>query len=170
MEGVAVSLKWKLVERDELANFMVECSSVNHVAHLLANNQTFSAQLNGLLPHADYNCCVSALFDGYKTQSCASVVTDVIASSGQSMSVTGNADTVGGVLGFIIIILLLLLILAIVALVYPCLIRPRIQNHRTLSRYCDQLIYSKSTKMMCLLSLHAECQISLTVKFTMMYT
>ena len=150
MEGAAVSLKWKLVERDELGNFMVECSSVNHVARLLLNNQTFNALLSGLLPHADYNCCVSALFDNYKTQSCASVVTDVIASGGLSVSVTGNADTVGGVLGFIIIILLLLLILAIVALVYPCLIRPRIQNHRTLSRYCDQLIYSNSIKkMMC---------------------
>lgn len=134
-EGGAISIMWKLVERDELGNFVIQCSSVNHVAHLLVNNHTFHAQLSGLLPHTEYNCCVSALFDGYKTQSCVSVVTDVTASSGRSASVTTSADTVGGVLGFIIIVLLVLLILAIVALVYPCLIRPRIQHHRTLSRY-----------------------------------
>ena len=132
VEAAAVSLKWRLVERDELGNFMVECSSINHVAYLLVNNQTFIAQLNGLLPHTDYNCCVSALYDGYKTRSCTSISTDITASSGSASA--RNADTIGGVLGFIIIILLLLLILAIVALVYPCLIRPRIQNHRTLSR------------------------------------
>jgi hypothetical protein len=132
MEGGAVSLKWKLVERYDLDKFMIECSSVNHVASLIVSNQTFDAQLTGLLPRTNYNCCVSALFDGYRTQSCAS---NIIAKSGLSVSVTCNADTVGGVLGFIIIILILLLILAIVALVYPCLIRPRIQNHRTLSRY-----------------------------------
>ena len=136
MDGGAVSLKWTLVERYDLDNFMIECSSVNHMASLLVNNQTFSTELRGLLPHANYNCCVSALFDGYRTQSCvASIVTDVRANSGQSISVTCNADTVGGVLGFIIVIFLLLFILAIVALVYPCLIRPRIQNHKTLSRY-----------------------------------
>ena len=134
-EGV-VSLKWKLVERDELASFTIECSSIKHMARLLVNNQTFNAQLSGLVSHADYNCCVSAQFDGYRVLSCAAITTaEVKASSGQSASVTRNADTVGGVLGFIIIILLLLLILAIVALVYPCFIRPRIQNYGTLSRY-----------------------------------
>ena len=138
MDGGAVSLKWTLVERYDLDNFMVECSSVNHMASLLVNNQTFSTELRGLLPHANYNCCVSALFDGYRTQSCAtSIVTDATANSGLfvSASLTCNTDTIGGVLGFIIIILLLLLVLAIVAFVYPCLIRPRIQNHKTLSRY-----------------------------------
>ncbi len=145
MEGGAVSLKWKLVERYELDNFMIECSSVNHVSSLIVSNHTFNAQLTGLLPHANYNCCVSALFDGYRTQSCTSI--NNIAKSGLPVSVMYNADPVGGVLGFIIVILILLLILAIVALVYPCLIRPRIQNHRTLSRLQLVMISSSITNM-----------------------
>ena len=130
---MAVSLRWKLKERDELANFVVECSSVSHVARLTVNNQTFTAKLRGLISHTNYSCCVSAMFDDYQTQSCAYTNTGITAV--QTSSGFRNAGTVGGVLGFIIIILLLLLSLAILALVYPCLIRPRIRNHSALLRY-----------------------------------
>ena len=137
VETAAISLKWKLKERDGLDHFMVECSSVSYIARLLVNNQTYFAQLSGLLPYADYNCCISAVFDTYKTQSCTSISNGAaVQYTGSGSASANNANAVGGVLGFIIIILLLALVLAVVALVYPCLIRPKLaQNYGILSRY-----------------------------------
>ena len=46
-----------------------------------------------------------------------------------------RADIVGGVLGAMIIVLLLLLALTVTALLYPCLIRPRMSKNKCLARY-----------------------------------
>ena len=55
-----------------------------------------------------------------------------------------RADIVGGVLGAMIIILLLLLALTVTALLYPCLIRPRMSKNKCLARYYNIIINNSS--------------------------
>ena len=131
-----VLLKWTLEDSDEVVQYGVECSSVRHTAHLQVNNQTFTAHISGLLHSSTYDCCISAVFDSYKTKACVSIETGITTSiATESSRNAAKITTVGGVLGFIIMVLLLMLAVLIVALVYPCLIRPRIQETRILSRY-----------------------------------
>ena len=125
-----VILSWALQEKDGVTQYEVECSSVNHVSRHVVNNKTFSDNVGGLLPSTDYNCCISAVFSGHSTESCVPVRTGEVAGCA-----AGNVDAVGGILGFIVIILFLLLIVAILAIVYPFLIRPRVQKSKTMSRY-----------------------------------
>ena len=128
-KDTSISLTWNLQVPDEVTQFEVECVSLRQLSHLLVDNETFYAHISGLLLSTPYNCCVSANFDDHKTQSCTSITTDMLSTQNDS-----SANTVGGVLGFIIIILLLLLTVAIVALLYPCVIRPKAKKSKTLTR------------------------------------
>ena len=114
--------------KDDVTQYEVECSSDEHISRLLVNNQTFMARMDGLLPATSYNCCVSAVvLNGHKPKSCSSIKTS---QSNQQGTARGDASAVGGVLGFLVIILLLLLALTLIALVYPCLIRPGAQKSK----------------------------------------
>ena len=129
--ATTVSLKWGLEMKYDIIQHEVECSSARHVSRLLVDNQTFTAHIDGLLPSSDYNCCVSAVFNHHKTKSCVSIRTSEVPTVYPQRSVRDDTNAVGGVLGFFfIIVLLLLLILALLALLYPCLIRPRAQKSR----------------------------------------
>ena len=123
-----VSLKWTLLTKD-VTEYFIECSSVNQVSNLVVDNETSIANMRGLLPSSDYRCCISAVFNNHRTQSCAFVRTGVL-----DQGTAGDVGAIGGVLGFIVAMLLLLLLLAVLALLYPCLIRPRVQRSRVLSR------------------------------------
>ena len=101
--------------------YNIECFNRQHHIKMLVNNTTFSVELSGLLPSTSYNCCVSAVYGSYTARAvCTEIATTMMLPSGKS----SVADTIGGVLGFIIIILLILLAVSGVALVY--LLRPRL--------------------------------------------
>lgn len=125
--ATTVSLKWELEIKDDVIQHEVECSSARHVSRLLVDNQTFTAHIDGLLPSSDYSCCVSAVFNSHKTKSCVPIRTSEVPIQ---RTVRDDTNAVGGVLGFFVIVLLLLLILALLALLYPCLIRPKSQKSK----------------------------------------
>ena len=126
----SISLTWSLQDTNDFIEFEIKCVSQHQFTRLLVDNQTFSAHMNGLLPSTPYNCCVSATFYDHKTQSCTSLRTGMLITQKAST----NANTVGGVLGFIIIILLALLVVAILALIYPSVIQPKARKSKTFSR------------------------------------
>ena len=132
-----VLITWKLQNRSyqlQPSMYQIECLSNQHRIAISVNSTTFSVQLVGLLPSTSYNCCVSATYKAYTPKGIC-VETVMIESSETSVTQldlcetvgrasSSAADTIGGVLGFIIAILLILLAVSGVALVY--LLRPRI--------------------------------------------
>ena len=115
------------------SSYRVECINDQHQMKMLVNNETFSLELLGLLPFTSYNCCVSAVHRSYTIRRvCTETTTiDIPLSEIPTMSrenlkidSRSTADTIGGVLGFIIIILLILLAVSVAALVY--LLHPRL--------------------------------------------
>ena len=109
------------------SSYKVECFSRQHHIKMLVNNTTFSIDLFGLLPSTSYNCCVSAVCGSYIAGAvCTEIATTMMPpiASGGPTAKNSAADTIGGVLGFIIIILLILLAVLGIALVY--LLRPRL--------------------------------------------
>ena len=132
-----ILITWKLQNISyqlQPSMYQIECLSNQHRIAMSANNTTFSVQLVGLLPSTSYNCCVSATYKAYTPKGiCVEIVMiessetsitqlDLCETVGRASS--SAADTIGGVLGFVIIILLTLLAVSGVALVY--LLRPRI--------------------------------------------
>ena len=107
------------------SSYKVECFNRQHHIKMLVNNITFSIELFGLLPSTSYNCCVSAIYESYTARAvCTEIVTTMMPPSGGPIVKNSAADTIGGVLGFIIAVLLILLAVLGVALVY--LLRPRL--------------------------------------------
>ena len=130
-----VLITWKLQNilsyQLQPSMYQIECLSNQHRIAMSVNNTTFSVQLVGLLPSTSYNCCVSATYKAYmpkgicvETVSSKTSVTQLDLCETVGRASSSAADTIGGVLGFIIAILLVLLAVLGVALVY--LLRPRI--------------------------------------------
>ena len=117
------------------SSYRAECFNEQHQIKMLVNNETFSLELVGLLPSTSYNCCVSAVHGSYtvrRSRVCIETTTIDIPLSGIPIMSCENlkrdsrsmADTIGGVLGFIIVILFILLAVSVAALVY--LLQPRL--------------------------------------------
>ena len=117
------------------SSYKTECFNEQHQVKMLVNNETFSLEILGLFPSTSYNCCVSAVHGSYtarRSRVCIETTTIDIPLSGIPTMSCENlkrdsrsmADTIGGVLGFIIVILLILLAVSVAALVY--LLHPRL--------------------------------------------
>ena len=109
--------------RYQPSSYKIECFNEQHQIKMLVNNETFSIELVGLLPSTSYNCCVSAVHGSYTIRRVCIETTTIPTMSSENPRCSA-VDTVGGVLGFIIVILLILLAVTVVALVY--LLRPRL--------------------------------------------
>jgi hypothetical protein len=128
-------------------SFQIECfsSRLLHRVGMSVNTTTFSVDLVGLLSSTSYNCCVSAVYGSLTARAACTEManiqpptseTPMIQPSGDptvkpegvkpstcqtqesSSNASSSADTIGGVLGFIIAILLILLAVSGAALVY----------------------------------------------------
>ena len=108
-----VLITWKLLNSSLPhwpTSYVSECFSVEHRIELSVNNETFSAQLMGLIPATSYNCCISAVYIYDYTYTHKGACTEeYVTVQPSSDEISSNADTVGGVLGAIIIILVILL-------------------------------------------------------------
>ena len=114
-------------------SYEVECTTSTqlHSVHLSVDNDTHIAKLDHLLPTSSYNCCVEVFFESYSSRACVSLNTGAVEALGSNR----GANTVGGVLGFIIVVLVILLVLAGIILMYPRVIEPRIKDNVFFSRY-----------------------------------
>ena len=145
-----VLITWRLQNStlNWLILYVVNCFSNLKGHHIeMSVNNAFSVQMMGLIPSIAYNCCVSAVYESYVfTPKGACVEATMVQPSEHPMTQPkeistilsenptiqlntcetkgSSADTVGGVLGFIVIILLILLAISGAALVY--LLRPRL--------------------------------------------
>ncbi len=151
--AVFITWKWQnnsMMIQNQSNLFQIECFSSRfmHRVGMSVNTTTFSVELSGLLSSTSYNCCVSVV---YGSQTARAVCTEIVTvqltpvsegistikpssgkstiqpstcqTQGSSFSASSSADTIGGVLGFIIVILLILLAVSGAALVY--LLRPK---------------------------------------------
>ena len=111
------------------SSYIVECFSRWHHIRMLVNNTTFNLELAGLLPFMSYNCCVSTIYGSYTARRVCTEIASSESSTIQpntyqtqlqesSFSASSSANTIGGVLGFIIAILLISLALSGAAFVY----------------------------------------------------
>ena len=86
---------------------------MRHRIEISVNNETFTAQLMGLIPGTSYNCCISAVYESYiynyRYTHKGACTEEYVTVQPSSDEISSNADTVGGVLGTIIIILVILL-------------------------------------------------------------
>ena len=105
------------------SSYRAECFNEQHQMKMFVNNETFSLELVGLLPSTSYNCCVSAVHKSFTIRRVCIETTTIPTMSSENPRCSA-VDTVGGVLGFIIVILLILLAVTVVALMY--LLRPRL--------------------------------------------
>ena len=135
INSYTVLITWKLqnISRYQPNSYQTECFNDQHCIEMLVNNE-FSVQLMGLLPSNSYNCCVSAVYESYTALAKGVCIeTAIIPPDETSMiqldscntpsTASSSADTIGGVLGFIIAVLLILLAISGAALVY--LLQPR---------------------------------------------
>ena len=142
----ACSVYWETI-KEERTSHLMRRSSISHPAlytlssslgssttplwtnplHLLSvSGQNFTTHLVGLLPSTSYNCCVSAVYELYRSDGvCDEINTPELFINAIACTMTRTFETnvVGGVLGFIMAILLVLLIISGAALAYLLLKR-----------------------------------------------
>ena len=111
---------------DEPTSFDVKCSNEQHGITLSVSGQNSTTHLVGLLPSTSYNCCVSAVYELYRSDGvCVKINTPELFINAIACTMTRTFETnvVGGVLGFIVAILLVLLTISGAALAYLLLKR-----------------------------------------------
>ena len=155
ISSYTVLITWKLqnISWYQPNSYQTECFNDQHRIEMLVNNE-FRVQLTGLLPYNSYNCCVSAVYESYTAKGVC-IETAIIPHNETSMiqpdscntlgtpsMVSSSADTIGGVLGFIIAVLLILLAISGAALVY--LLRPRFLGYVAPKMYVihDECVYT----------------------------
>lgn len=132
--------------------YELECLSEDHMHHVEISGST-QTLTTLLIPASTYNCCASASYENYTIKGNCSEVkpshlmnttkppVSPVKSTNQIVFVGPNvvpqtsdstANTVGGVLGFIIVVLLIFLTISGIALV--CLLRPDLRNRMLSAR------------------------------------
>ena len=135
-----VSVSWELQNTtlDEPWLFEVECFNDFHKVTPLGivHNRSYTTQTVGLVSPTTYNCCVSAVYGVYAT-SLRTICTpvDIRLPTVTEVTNTSIANTIGGVLGFMIIVLLIVLALLGAAVVYLLVILKRKHKAGRTPRY-----------------------------------
>ena len=124
----AVLISWKLqnISLDKPLLYYVKCLNEWHNIVLSVSNETYTTQLEGLLPATQYSCCVLAAYESYTAKGiCNEIETPELNSFASSTtneiqeSVLKDLDNVVvGILGFIITVLLIMLAISGIAMVF----------------------------------------------------
>ena len=119
-----VLISWELQNSslDKPLSYYAKCFNEWHSIILSVSNESYAKQLEGLLPAAQYNCCVLAVYESYTAKGvCDEIETPTLnslTSSTTSFKDSNNNNVVVGVLGFIVTVLLIMVAVSGIAMVF----------------------------------------------------
>lgn len=120
-----VNISWmQNISVNEPTSFEVKCYNDYHSLAISVPKESSTTHFGGLLPSSPYNCCVSAVHENFTAKEiCAEINTQ---SALPKTNTSSSTNTIGGVLGLIIVVLLALVVVLAIALV--CVLRPDLKK------------------------------------------